>query len=93
MLFKDALNGFKTEITQLDGRKIIIERDAITGPGVKIRKKGEGMPNYENNNLHGNLIITIDVQFPQNIFNKQDKEGKYYIICYYVYENLNFNLC
>lgn len=78
-LFQDALNGFQTEITQLDGRKILIERDTITGPGAKIRKKGEGMPNYDNNNLHGNLIITVDVQFPKNNFNEQDKEGKYYV--------------
>lgn len=71
---QDALVGFKTEIVQLDGRKILIERDTVTWPGAKIRKKGEGMPNYENNNLHGNLIITIDVQFPKNSFTEQDKE-------------------
>lgn len=47
----------------------------MTWPGAKIRKKGEGMPNYENNNLHGNLIITIDVQFPKKDFSKEDKEG------------------
>lgn len=69
--------GFRTEITQLDGRKIIIERDTVTWPGAKIRKKGEGMANYDNNNLHGNLIVTIDVQFPKNNITNQDKEGNY----------------
>jgi DnaJ family protein B protein 11 len=71
---QDALVGFQTEITQLDGRKIVIERNTVTWPGAKIRKKGEGMPNYENNNLHGYLIITIDVLFPKNDFTEQDKE-------------------
>ncbi|XP_001950907.1 dnaJ homolog shv [Acyrthosiphon pisum] len=71
---QDALVGFQTELTQLDGRKILIERNTVTWPGAKIRKKGEGMPNYENNNLHGYLIITIDVQFPKNDFTEQDKE-------------------
>lgn len=69
--------GFRTEITQLDGRKIVIERDTVTWPGAKIRKKGEGMANYDNNNLHGNLIVTIDIQFPKTDISNQDKEGTY----------------
>lgn len=56
----------------------------MTWPGAKIRKKGEGMPNYENNNLHGNLIVTIDVQFPKKDFSEQDKEG--IIFCYYLFK-------
>ncbi|VVC32994.1 DnaJ domain,Chaperone DnaJ, C-terminal,DnaJ domain, conserved site,HSP40/DnaJ peptide-binding [Cinara cedri] len=71
---QDALVGFKTEIPHLDGRKIVIERDVITWPGAKIRKKGLGMPNYENNNMHGYLIITLDIQFPKNNLTEQDKE-------------------
>lgn len=71
------MTGFKTEITHLDGRKIIIERNNITQPGAFIRKKGEGMPNYDNNNLHGSLIITIDIQFPKINFTTEDKDGKY----------------
>lgn len=51
----------------------------MTPPGAKIRKKGEGMPNYDNNNLHGYLIITIDVQFPKNDFSEQDQEGNHLI--------------
>lgn len=35
------------------------------------------MPNYENNNFHGSLIITIDVEFPKNTFSEQDKKGSY----------------
>lgn len=38
------------------------------------------MPNYDNNNLHGHLIITVDIQFPKNNFTEQDKEGNYFLL-------------
>ena len=47
----DALNGFEMDLEHLDGHKVHVTRDKITWPGARIRKKGEGMPNYENNNL------------------------------------------
>ncbi|KAJ8983428.1 hypothetical protein NQ317_005893 [Molorchus minor] len=61
---QDSLIGFNMEITHLDGHKVSITRDKVTWPGARIRKKGEGMPNYDNNNLHGILYITFDVEFP-----------------------------
>lgn len=80
---QDALVGFQTEIVQLDGRKINIERNTVTWPGAKIRKRGEGMPYYENNNMHGDLIVTIDIQFPKKDFIEQDKEGNSYTVLYH----------
>uniref|UniRef100_A0A2I9LNZ3 DnaJ-like protein subfamily n=1 Tax=Centruroides hentzi TaxID=88313 RepID=A0A2I9LNZ3_9SCOR len=71
----DALNGFKMEIVHLDGHKVQISRDKITWPGARIRKKGEGMPNYENNNLHGTLYITFDVDFPKGELDNEAKEA------------------
>ena len=61
----DALVGFQMNITHLDGHQVHIQRDKITWPGARMRKTGEGMPNYENNNLHGILYITFDVEFPK----------------------------
>lgn len=52
-----------------------VTRDKVTWPGARIRKKGEGMPNYENNNLHGILYITFDVEFPKKEFNAEEKES------------------
>lgn len=72
---QDALTGFTMEITHLDGHKVSIVRDKITWPGARIRKKGEGMPNYENNNLHGTLYITFDVEFPKQELTAEDKEA------------------
>nr|ACO14660.1 DnaJ homolog subfamily B member 11 precursor [Caligus clemensi] len=70
----DALNGFETEIEHLDGHKVKITREKITWPGARIRKKGEGMPNFENNNLYGTLYVTFDVQFPKTELTLKEKE-------------------
>ncbi|XP_076625552.1 dnaJ heat shock protein family member shriveled [Colletes latitarsis] len=71
---QDALIGFKMDIEHLDGHKVNIQRDKITKPGTRIRKKGEGMPNYDNNNLHGTLHITFNVAFPDTEFTNTQKE-------------------
>lgn len=71
----EALSGFQMDIEHLDGHKVTVTRDKITWPGARIRKKGEGMPNYENNNLFGTLYITFDVQFPKGELDKEDKEA------------------
>lgn len=62
------------EIPHLDGHKVQVVREKVTWPGARIRKKGEGMPNYENNNLFGTLYITFDVEFPKNDFTEEQKE-------------------
>jgi DnaJ family protein B protein 11 len=54
---------------------VTVTRDKITWPGARIRKKGEGMPNYENNNLFGTLYVTFDVAFPKGELSQEDKEG------------------
>nr|SVE70484.1 EOG090X07WF [Daphnia similis]SVE71108.1 EOG090X07WF [Daphnia similis]SVE71739.1 EOG090X07WF [Daphnia similis]SVE72367.1 EOG090X07WF [Daphnia similis] len=70
----DALAGFELDIEHLDGHKVHIVRDKVTWPGARIRKKGEGMPNYENNNLFGMLYVTFDVQFPKEELATETKE-------------------
>merc|ERR1740128_357613 len=69
----DALSGFEMDIEHLDGHKVHVSREKITWPGARIRKKGEGMPNYENNNLFGTLYITFDVSFPKGQLQEADK--------------------
>nr|ACO10834.1 DnaJ homolog subfamily B member 11 precursor [Caligus rogercresseyi] len=71
----NALNGFETEIEHLDGHKVKITREKITWPGARIRKKGEGMPNYDNNNLFGTLYVTFDVKFPKTDLSPEEKES------------------
>ncbi|KAJ8729283.1 hypothetical protein PYW08_000864 [Mythimna loreyi] len=72
---QDALTGFTMELVHLDGHKVSVSRDKVTWAGARVRKKGEGMPNFENNNLHGNLYITFDIDFPKQDFTDADKEA------------------
>ena len=50
-------------------------RDKITWPSARIRKKNEGMPNYENNNIKGALFVTFDIEFPKGELSSEEKEG------------------
>lgn len=70
----DALIGFQMDIIHLDGHKVHVSRDKVTWPGARMRKTGEGMPNYENNNLHGTLYITFDVDFPKGELTQEEKD-------------------
>jgi DnaJ family protein B protein 11 len=83
---QDALVGFTMEIEHLDGHKVQVSRDKVTWPGARIRKKGEGMPNYHDNNLRGTLYITFDVEFPKSELSEEDKKGN---SCYYKQPNYN----
>merc|ERR1712109_88471 len=71
----DALSGFEMDIEHLDGHLVHVSREKITWPGARIRKKGEGIPNYENNNLFGTMYITFDVAFPKGEISESDKQA------------------
>ncbi|XP_057304125.1 dnaJ homolog subfamily B member 11-like isoform X2 [Hydractinia symbiolongicarpus] len=71
----DALTGFDIEIPHLDGHKVNVHRDKVTWPGAKIKKKNEGMPNYNDNTKKGNLVITFDVNFPKGELTQEQKDS------------------
>ena len=58
--------------------QVHIVREKITWPGARIKKKEEGMPNYENNHEKGDLFITFDVEFPRGGMSESEKEGRLY---------------
>lgn len=70
----DALTGFNITLKHLDGHLVKINREKVTWPGAKIRKAGEGMPNYDNNQFKGALYITFNVEFPKGEISAVDKE-------------------
>jgi DnaJ family protein B protein 11 len=74
---QEALNGFEIEIEHLDKHMVKIVRDRITWPNAKIKKKGEGMPNYENNLIKGDMYITFDIDFPKKELTEEQKKRKY----------------
>uniref|UniRef100_A0A914DGW5 DnaJ homolog dnj-20 n=2 Tax=Acrobeloides nanus TaxID=290746 RepID=A0A914DGW5_9BILA len=70
---QQALNGFTMTIPHLDGHVVEVTREKITWPGARIRKKDEGMPSLEDNNLKGQLYITFDVEFPRGELTAEQK--------------------
>lgn len=71
----DALTGFTITLKHLDGHEVKVTREKVTWPGAKVRKAGEGMPNYDNNHAKGALYITFDVDFPKGEISLEDKEA------------------
>lgn len=70
---QDALNGFEMEIQHLDGHIVKVQRDKVTWPGARLRKKDEGMPSLEDNNKKGMLVVTFDVEFPKTELSDEQK--------------------
>lgn len=64
----EALCGFKTVITHLDGRKLVLnqKQGECLSPGTIRAIEKEGMPIYKNPFEKGNLYVKFDVKFPEN---------------------------
>ena len=54
----------------------MIKREKITWPGARIKKKGEGLPQHEQNTIVGDLYVTIDVDFPKGEVTDEQRECK-----------------
>jgi len=66
----EALCGFQFLIEQLDGRTLVVNRapgQVVPADAIQLIE-GEGMPQFKNPYLKGNLLIKIKVEFPQNHF-------------------------
>jgi len=66
LTLSEALTGFRFEVTQLDGRILIIESEPgdIVKPGDIRVIEGEGFPKLKNPYLKGNLYIKFKLVFP-----------------------------
>ncbi|CEF65124.1 DnaJ homolog subfamily B member 11 [Strongyloides ratti] len=88
---EQSLIGFQKEIVHMDGHKLEITRQQVTPPNSKIRKKGEGMPNISDNTKKGDLIVTIDVEFPKISLSTSEKEEISKILKQPSYDNKIYN--
>ena len=59
---QDALTGFETEITHLDGHKVRVARASTTWHGFKMRIKKEGMPLHHDNTQVSVSNITLLIE-------------------------------
>lgn len=62
----EALTGFQFVLTHLDGRRLLIKNQPgeITRPASMKAVNQEGMPNFKNPFLKGQLYIHFEVEFP-----------------------------
>lgn len=57
--------------------QVTVKREKITWPGARIKKKGEGLPQHDQNTIVGDLYVTIDVDFPKGELADEQKDGKF----------------
>jgi len=70
---KDALVGFTTTITHMDGREVEIVRTGVSSAGHVHKIKGEGMPHHEDPSSFGDLYVTLKIDFPKKLTEAQKK--------------------
>ena len=68
-LFKAVLGG-ETEINALSGN-LKIKIPPGTQPGKVLRLKGKGMPIYDQPGKYGDLLVTIQINVPENLSEEQ----------------------
>jgi curved DNA-binding protein len=68
-LFTAMLGGEK-EVETLSG-KLKVKIPEGTQNGKVLKLKGKGMPKYDHANVHGDLLLEIQVQLPENLSNEQ----------------------
>jgi DnaJ-related protein SCJ1 len=73
LTLKEALLGFKKEFTHLDGRTVVVERDAVTQPMQVMKMKGEGMPLHNYSSEKGVLYVRFVVKNPTKLSAEQKK--------------------
>ncbi|XP_068187218.1 dnaJ homolog subfamily B member 13 [Antennarius striatus] len=62
-----ALTGFSVDVKTLDGKRLNVPINDIVHPAYKKIVTGEGMPLSQDCSQRGDLIITFDIQFPENL--------------------------
>ena len=63
----DALVGFEFTIAHLDGRDVVVRKDTVTACGDVHRVQGEGMPRRGQPARRGDLFVTFEIDFPEEL--------------------------
>lgn len=67
----ESLVGFDKVINHLDGHEVHITKENVSFCSEIISVKGEGMPKRGNRNSHGDLFVTLTIDFPNNLSDSQ----------------------
>ena len=68
---REALLGFRKDVTHLDGTVVPIVTSAVTQPMQVIRIPGEGMPHKNDPDTRGDLFVTVKIEFPAKLTREQ----------------------
>lgn len=68
---QESLIGFEKIFEHLDGHKVTVRKDSVTYCTEVMKVSGEGMPRRGNKNSRGDLYITLHIQFPHKLSDKQ----------------------
>lgn len=66
----DLMLGAKISVPTLEGEASITLKQG-TQPNAKLRLKGKGMPNYDNPNQKGDLIVIVEISIPTQLTPQQ----------------------
>ncbi|KAJ3744379.1 hypothetical protein DFH05DRAFT_1535607 [Lentinula detonsa] len=70
----EALLGFDRNLTHLDGHEVRLIRKGPTQPGFVQKIEAEGMPLFENHDLHGDLFVEYNVVLPIELSQQQRRK-------------------
>lgn len=68
---REALLGYSTSISHMDGHRVQITQDGITPPEYVKKIVGEGMPQHEFASQKGDLYVKFHINFPRGLTTKQ----------------------
>ncbi|KAE9611051.1 hypothetical protein Lal_00015928 [Lupinus albus] len=67
----EALTGYTTQLTTLDGRNLTVSINSIVSPSYEEVIKGEGMPIPKEPSKRGNLRVKFNIKFPSRLTSEQ----------------------
>lgn len=70
----EALCGTSLPITTIEKRKLNVLIDEVVHPAFKRVIAGEGLPNFQNNNKRGDLVVQCSTAFPKYLTAEQKAE-------------------
>ncbi|KAI9791956.1 MAG: hypothetical protein M1816_003225 [Peltula sp. TS41687] len=73
---KEALTGWKRQVTTIDGRTLPVSGGGPTQPGYEERFPGLGMPKSKKPHERGDLLVKVNVKFPSSLTAQQKAQLK-----------------
>ena len=73
---KEALTGWRSTVSTIDGKQIQVSGGGPTPPGHEIRYPEQGMPKSKKPGERGDMIVQIRVKFPTSLSTAQKNQLK-----------------